>query len=727
VLGRIAVNCLTTDRKDMRARSPVIAIAGAVILLSAAAAAAPDTSAERADPFVWLEQVDGERAMAWVRAEDAKTAAVLEQDARYPGLFKEALELAEAKDRIPEPQLIGGRILNRWQDAAHVRGIWRRTSLAGYQKSAPAWMTILDLDALAVAEKANWFWSGADCEEPAERRCMIGLSDGGEDAVTLREFDLRSARFVDGGFSLPRGKQGAAWQDADTLLVSREWSPGELTSSGYPFVVKRIRRGQPLSAAVEVFRGTASDVGVSPSAFNDGAGHRELIIARAISFFEDEYHLVGSNGTRKLALPLKARVVALVKGRLVVSLREDWTADAGVTYRQGSLVSIDLAAAIAAPERLRPTLIYAPGPREAFGQAAATRGHLLVSVLDNVKGRAYVYTPEPAGKWSRRRIALTDNVSIHIVDADLHSDRAFLSVTGFLTPTSLWLADLATGALASVKTLPPRFDASHHVVEQFEATSSDGTRVPYFVVHRIDMKLDGNTPTILTAYGGFLVSETPYYSPETGKLWLERGGALVLANIRGGGEFGPAWHEAGLKTHRQRIFDDFTAVARDLIAKGITSPAHLGIKGGSNGGLLMGVQFIQHPELWGAVDMQVPLLDMLGYEHIAAGSSWVGEYGSVSNPDERAFLASISPYDNVKPGVRYPEALIWSTTKDDRVGPQHARKFAARLAAMGVPYLFYEVVQGGHGSGATLAEKAAMTAREFTYFWRKLAPPENPR
>ena len=692
-----------------------------------AAATAADVGAEREDPFVWLEQVDGERAMAWVRAEDAKTAAVLEQDPRYAGLFKDALAIAEAKDRIPEPQMIGGQILNRWQDADHVRGIWRRTSLADFQKSAPAWTTILDLDALAVAEKANWFWSGADCEEPAERRCMIGLSDGGEDAVTLREFDLLSARFVDGGFSLPRGKQGAAWQDPNTLLAAREWSPGELTRSGYPFVVKRLKRGQPLSAAVEVFRGMASDVGVSPSAFNDGAGHRALIISRAISFFEDEYHLVGSNGTRKLALPLKARVVALVKGRLVVSLREDWTTDAGVTLPQGSLVSIDLAAAVRAPEHLRPTLIYAPGPREAFEQAAATRSHLLVSVLDNVKGRAYVYTPEARGKWSRRRLDLPDNVSIHLVDTDLHSDRAFLSVTGFLTPTSLWLADLANGALASVKTLPSRFDASHHTVEQFEATSSDGTRVPYFVVHRTDMKLDGNTPTILTAYGGFLVSETPYYSPETGKLWLERGGALVLANIRGGGEFGPAWHEAGLKTNRQRIFDDFTAVARDLIGKGIASPAHLGIRGGSNGGLLMGVQFIQHPELWGAVDMQVPLLDMLGYEHIAAGSSWVGEYGSVSNPDERAFLASISPYDNLKPGVRYPEALIWSTTKDDRVGPQHARKFAARLAAMGVPYLFYEVVQGGHGSGATLAEKAAMTAREFTYFWRKLAPSENPR
>jgi len=697
-----------------------------MVLASAAAASGADSGAAREDPFVWLERVDDERAMAWVRAEDAKTAAVLEEDARYSGLFEEALEIAEAKDRIPEPRLIGGRILNRWQDADHVRGIWRRTSLADYQKSAPSWTTILDLDALAAAEKANWFWSGADCEERAERRCMIGLSDGGEDAVTLREFDLRSARFVDGGFSLPRGKQDAAWQDADTLLVAREWSPGELTRSGYPFVVKRIKRGQPLSAAVEVFRGTASDVGVSPSAFNDGAGHRALVIRRSVSFFEAEYQLVRSNGTSKLALPSKADIVALVAGRLIINLREDWTTDAG-TFPQGSLVSIDLAATVAAPERLRPTLIYAPGPREAFQQAAATRGHLLVSVLDNVKGRAYVYKPESAGKWSRHRIALPDNVSIHIVDADLHSDRAFLSVTGFLTPTSLWLANVATGALATVKTLPPRFDASHHVVEQFEAMSSDGTRIPYFVVHRIDMKLDGGTPTILTAYGGFLVSETPYYAPQTGKLWLERGGALVLANIRGGGEFGPAWHDAGLKTHRQRIFDDFTAVARDLIAKGIASPSHLGIQGGSNGGLLMGVQFIQHPELWGAVDMQVPLLDMLGYEHIAAGSSWVGEYGSVSNPEERAFLASISPYDNLKPGVPYPEALIWTTTKDDRVGPQHARKFAARLAAMGVPYLFYEVVQGGHGSGATLAERAAMTAREFTYFWRKLAPSESPR
>ncbi len=702
----------------MHLTSSALAIASAVVMATAGADTSPTAAG---DPFLWLEQVDSARALDWVRAENAKTAAVLEKDPRYPGLFREALEIAQAKDRIPEPRFIGGQILNFWQDADHVRGIWRRTSLTDYRKPTPSWKTVLDLDALARTEKANWFWSGADCEEPTQRRCMIHLSDGGEDAATLREFDLRSARFVDGGFALPRGKQTSAWQDGNTLLVAREWAPGELTRSGYPFVVKRIRRGQPLSSAVEVFRGSTSDVGVDPATFDDGAGHRAIIIDRALSFFEAEYHLVGPSGTRKLALPSKADVLALVGGRFIVSLREDWTAD-GATFPQGSLVSIDLAAARAAPDHLQPTLVYAPGPREAFAQASASRGRLLITVLDNVKGRAYVYTPGPGGKWSRRRLALPDNVSIHIVDTDLHSERAFASVTGFLTPTSLWLADLSSGAIARVKSLPARFDASHHVVEQFEATSSDGTRVPYFVVHPVDMKLDGSTPTILTAYGGFLVSETPYYSPATGKLWLERGGAYVLANIRGGGEFGPAWHEAGLKTHRQRIFDDFTAVARDLIAKGITSSPRLGIEGGSNGGLLMGVEFTQHPELWGAVDMQVPLLDMLGYEHIAAGSSWVGEYGSVANPDERAFLASISPYDNLKPGVRYPEALIWTTTKDDRVGPQHARKFAAKLEAMGVPYLFYEIIEGGHGSGATLAEKAAMTAREFAYFWRKLSP-----
>jgi prolyl oligopeptidase len=319
-----------------------------------------------------------------------------------------------------------------------------------------------------------------------------------------------------------------------------------------------------------------------------------------------------------------------------------------------------------------------------------------------------------------RPLPLPDKTAVNIVAADLRSDHAFVSVTGFLTPSQMVLLDLASGTSITAKALPPQFDASHDVVEQFAATSKDGTRVPYFVVHPIDMRMNGATPTILKAYGGFLVADTPVYSPDLGKLWLERGGAYALANIRGGGEFGPAWHEAGLKTHRQRIYDDFAAVGRDLVARGFTSPAHLGIMGGSNGGLLMGVEFTQHPEMWGAVDIQVPLLDMLRFEQIAAGSSWVGEYGSVKIPAERAFLASISPYDNLHPGVRYPQPLIWTTTKDDRVGPQHARKFAAKLAAMGVPYLFFEVTQGGHASSATPVEHAQMAAREYLYFMRGL-------
>jgi len=610
------------------------------------------------DPFLWLEEVDGTRALDWVRAENARTSGVLDKDPHFAPFYQEALAIAQATDRIPEPQFLGGSIYNHWQDAQHAHGLWRRASFRDYQHPAPAWATVLDLDALSAQEKANWFWSGVDCQQPAERRCMLALSDGGEDAVTEREFDLRSAKFVPGGFSLPRGKQGLAWQDEDTLWVSREWSPGELTASGYPYVVKRLRRGEPLGGAQELYRGERSDVGVFPLALQDAGGRHALIIERAVSFFETEYQLQTPAGLVRLALPRKANVAGLIDGRLIIELREDWPGAGGAKFAQGSLVAIDLAQALAAPAELRPTLVYSPAERHAFAQAAVTRHHLLVTELDNVKGRAYIYTPRPAQQWSQRALALPDYASIDIIDADQHSDRAFLQVTGFLTPSKLWFADLASGKLESVKTLPARFDASHHTVEQLEAVSKDGTRIPYFIVHPKEAPRDGTTPTILTAYGGFQLSQTPYYSSSTGKLWMERGGALAVANIRGGGEFGPAWHEAGLKTHRQCIYDDFAAVAEDLIARGFTKASRLGIRGGSNGGLLMGVEFNQRPELWGAVDIEVPLLDMLRYEQIAAGSSWVGEYGSVTVPEERAFLAAISPYQNLRADVKYPEPLV---------------------------------------------------------------------
>jgi prolyl oligopeptidase len=679
------------------------------------------TAAETAsDPYIWLEEVDNPKAIDWVKKENDKTTSVLEKDPRYAGLYKDAVTIAEAKDRIPFPSSLDGAIYNFWQDADHVRGIWRKTTLESYRTASPSWMTVLDLDALATAEKANWFLKNIACTQPDERHCMIDLSDGGEDATTQREFDLQQGKFVADGFTLPHGKQSSAWEDDNTLLVDREWAPGELTASGYPFVVKRLRRGQPLTAAQEVFRGTKSDVGVSPLVLDDSTGHRVSLVIRNVTFFESEHYLLSGGRPVQLALPKKVTIVGLIDNRLIVNLAEDWK-PADTNFAQGSVVSLDVPAMTRDPQHLKPYLLYTPGPRQSFDSAAVTKSALIVTIYDNVRSRAFVYRPAPNGAWKSQRIDFPENQTIGIVDSTIHDDNAFLTVTGFLRPSSLWWLDAKSDSKpVQIKELPAKFDASHDVIEQFRAKSSDGTEIPYFVVHPTNMKLDGNNPTIMTAYGGFQVSNTPAYSATVGKLWLERGGVYVLANIRGGGEFGPAWHEAGLKTRRQIIYDDFIAVARDLITRKITSPRHLGIEGGSNGGLLMGVEYTQHPELWNAVDIQVPLLDMLRYEKIAAGASWVGEYGSVSNPEEAAFLAKISPYNNIRKGTKYPEALIWTTTKDDRVGPQHARKFAARLSEYGIPYMFYEVIEGGHGSGANLKERAHTNALETTYFSRKL-------
>ena len=585
------------------------------------------------DPYLWLEDVDSPRAMAWVNAENAKTLKILESDPRYPDLHAAALKVAETKDRIPLPRFLANDIYNFWQDADHVRGIWRKTSLADYRTPTPQWSKVLDLDALAKSESANWVWEGGDCLRPSESRCLIGLSDGGEDAVTVREFDLPKLEFAPRGFDLPKSKQSIAWVNHEELLIARDFGPGTLTASGYPYVVKSLRRGEPLSAAREVFRGTPEDVEVDVNTWVDGAGHTAVLITRGVSFFESKYYWVRPGGPRELGIPLKSEIKALLANRLLFTINEPWDVS-GTHFDQGDLLSVDLAKAAVDPRHMHPTLVYAPRPRESLGDVGATRGHLIVTLYENVKGRARIYSPMADGGWTGQPLELPDNASITLVDADLRSDEAFLNVTGFLMPTSLWLVDAADRSVAKIKQLPPQFESSTSVVEQFEATSKDGTKIPYFVVHPATLQLDGRNPTILKAYGGFQVSETPNYSANIGKLWLERGGTFVLANIRGGGEFGPAWHEAGLKTQRQRIYDDFAAVARDLIERKITSPEHLGIQGGSNGGLLMGVEFTQHPELWNAVDIQVPLLDMLRFEKIAAGASWVGEYGSVANPQE---------------------------------------------------------------------------------------------
>jgi len=704
------------------------AFLGLLLMSIGSAAASAQQGAVADDPYIWLEDVSGQRSMDWVNSHNARTQAVLEADPRYQRFYREALDIAQAKDRIPYGSFLGGQIYNFWQDADHVRGIWRRTSLASYASAKPEWETVLDLDALAAAEKANWVWKGAQCSRPLERRCLINLSDGGEDAVTVREFDLATKSFVKGGFLLPKGKQNASWQDQNTLLVSREWKPGELTESGYAYVVKRLKRGQPLSAATELFRGTKKDVSARPGVLRDADNRILPVIVEGSDFWHRKTFLVGARGVRRIAIPEKSQLVDMVEGRVIIQSQETWSpAGSGKDYPAGSLFSVDLAQLKANPARLKPTLIYTPGPREALQDASAAKGALLVSILDNVRGRTLVFKPGPNGSWTRSDLDLPDNSTVTVADVSSRSDQAFIAVTNFLTPPSLWLADAGSGEVRQIMSQPAKFDASGLVAEQREAVSTDGTKIPYFLVHRKDMKLDGNNPTLLYAYGGFEASETPNYSATTGKLWLERGGVYALANIRGGGEFGPAWHEAGLGTKRQIIYDDFAAVAKDLITTRVTSPRRLGIRGGSNGGLLMGVQFVQHPDLWTAVDIEVPLLDMIRISKIAAGASWEGEYGSVENdPAVRAFWDKTSPYQNLRKGVAYPEPFIFTTTKDDRVGPVHARKFAARMEEYGLPFYYYENTEGGHAAGANLKQAAHTSALEMVYLTRKLMDEPRP-
>ena len=685
----------------------------------------PAASTTTDDPYLWLEDVHGQRAMTWVEKENARSLARLKGDPRYEAFHQEALTIVNATDRIPAPDLIGTTVYNFWQDPTNVRGLWRRTTPASYATAAPAWETVLDLDKLSADEKANWVWHGANCPPPKYTRCLIGLSDGGEDADTRREFDLATKSFVDGGFKLPRSKQDVDWLDDDTLILARDWGPGTMTASSYPFIVKTLKRGQSLDQATEVFRGKSDDVGVSPVVLHDSDGHKLVLIVRNVDFFHSETYWLTDKGAVRLALPEKVTLHGLLHGLIIFTPEQDWTL-ADHVYKAGSIVALPPQAL--APESARDQaaasvdadpLIFEPGPRESVEQVAVTANRVVAAIYDNVRGRLVSFL-ESRGGWRPNPIPTEANSSVGITTASDVDNQIYYGVEGFLAPSHLWQADAAGGGQADIKDLPARFDASGDTVEQYEATSSDGTKIPYFVVHPKGMKLDGSNPTVLYAYGGFQVSMLPSYSASIGKLWLEHGGVWVLANIRGGGEFGPKWHEAGLKTHRQLIYDDFAAVGKDLIARGITSPRRLGIQGGSNGGLLMGVEFVQHPDLWHAVDIQVPLLDMLRFEKIGAGASWVGEYGSVSVPAERAFWEKTSPYQNLKAGVAYPEPFFVTATSDDRVTPVHARKMAAKMEAMGLPFLFFENTNGGHAASANQQERAERVALEFTYLARKL-------
>ena len=707
--------------KTVVASLAALATALAVATPHAARAAEPVVpSAEPGapDPYGWLEDVHGTRALGWVEGENRRTAGRLEADPRYETYRREALALLTAKDRIPAPSFLGDRITNLWQDDGHVKGVWRITTADSYATAQPAWETLLDLDALSKAEGRNWIFKGATCLPPDERRCLVRLSNGGGDAVEIREFDIASRSFVDGGFRFDSGKQDVEWLDADTVLVARDWGPGTLTTSGYPFVVKRLKRRQTLAQAVEVFRGAVTDVRAGATVLRGPGGRVEhVLIDRGPAFFQNEWRIVQPDGSlRLLDLPKRAELRGYVAGRMIVSINEPWAASPlHPAFRPGSLAAVD-------PASGRAALIAEPGPTQTFDAVSTTRDRVLVQLLDNVNGALDVYAPAGDG-WTKSRLPLPAGMALSVRAADHGSNRAYIQSEGFLDPPALWSVDTARGTAAKVRSLAPKFDAGKHVVEQRFATSTDGTRIPYFLVRPKAMKVDGTTAVQMFGYGGFLISETPSYRPELGKLWLERGGAYVLTNIRGGGEFGPAWHDAALREHRQRAFDDFAAVAKDLIATGVTSPKHLGIYGRSNGGVLTSVSITQHPELFNAAVIESPLIDMLRYNHLSAGASWVAEYGNPDLPEDRAFIAKYSAYTRLQPGATYPEPYITTNTEDDRVHPGHPRKFAAALQGLAKPYLYYENTFGGHANDADPELNARRWARHYVYLTQKLMDP----
>ena len=672
------------------------------------------------DPYLWLEEVEGERALEWVHARNKECFAELEADARYGKFLSQAEKLLNAKDRIPYGSIRGKYVYNFWQDAEHVRGIMRRTTPESYRLAKPEWETVLDIDALAKAEDENWVYKGTTWLAPDYERCLIKLSRGGTDASVHREFDTLAKRFVEGGFALPEAKSGVTWLDRDTLLVGTDWGEGLLTESGYPRVAKRWKRGTPLAKATTIFEGRHEDIGIWPRVMDSGE-ETIALVDQSLTFFTGAYHVIGPDGEMtRLPLQESADLAGFYAGRLLFTLREAWEVD-GQTHAQGALLAIN-AAVFQATGKL-PTIetIYTPDERTSIEGVTVSRSGLYVTLLQNVKGRILRFSVNPqSGQWSSKPVPLPENGTVSISAAGPHSETIFINYEDHVTPDRLSEFDAGANKLSTLKSLAARFDAGDLEVHQHMAKSADGTAVPYFVIHRKGLKPDGSTPTILYGYGGFEISLKPSYSATIGKLWLERGGAYAVANIRGGGEFGPRWHKAALKTERQRAYDDFIAVGEDLAKRGITSPKHLGISGGSNGGLLVGAIFTQRPDLLNAVVCRVPLLDMIRYTKLLAGASWAAEYGDPEDPKMREAILRYSPYQNVFPDKKYPKVFIETSTKDDRVHPGHARKMVARMREQGHEVLYYENTEGGHAAGANLKQHARRYALEYVYFSRQL-------
>ena len=700
------------------------AIGGAVLLTMATvwaqqAVIEPDSSEAVEDPYIWLEDVEGEEALNWVEAQNEVSVGYLESLPTFDELNDRNLEILNSDDRIASPGLRGDQVFNFWRDAANQRGLWRRTTLDDYISGDPDWEIILDLDALAEAEGEDWVWKGASCLRPDYRHCALYLSRGGADAVVIREFDVEDRAFVEGGFFVPEAKSRVSWIDSDTLYLGSDFGDGTLTDSGYPRTARIWRRGEPFSDAIEVFAGEQSDVAASVLRSWDGDAHYDLAV-RSPTFYTSASYLVTDEGELEhIEIPEDAEFRGVFNGQMLVALKSDWTVG-GETYLQGSLIAAGFEGFMQGERNF--DVLYVPTPTSALpgGGVATTRDYLILNILEDVVSRMFRYELRD-GEWVSEEIGTEAFGSIRLVAASDTSNAMFFSYENYLRPDTLYFSADGGASAEALQSLPQFFDADGMSIEQRFATSSDGTAVPYFLVLPAGFEANGDTPTLLYGYGGFEISLTPGYSATVGHSWLARGGAYAVANIRGGGEYGPRWHQAALKEKRQVAYDDFIAVAEDLIESGVTSPRHLGIRGGSNGGLLTGVMLTQRPDLWNAVVVQVPLLDMKRYNRLLAGASWMAEYG---NPDTEdwAFISEYSPYHNIRSDVDYPTVFFTTSTRDDRVHPGHARKMVARMTELGHDLLYFENTVGGHAGASDNTQVARNEAMVYSYLWDQLGP-----
>lgn len=698
-----------------------------------AAAEPHQTAYELTDPYAWLEEVEGEAQLAWVRERNEQAEEALAGSERFASLRAGSLEVLDSSEKIPTVVQRGDHLYNFWTDAEHERGLWRRTSWASYRTADPDWETLIDLDALNAAEGANWVWGGATVLKPQRTRALVALSRGGADAKVYREFDLTTRTWVPGGFELPEAKGSMSWADSsgDLVYVATDFGPGSMTTSGYPRTVRRWRRGEPLEQATELFAAESSDMAVG--AMHDFTpGFERDLIYRYRGFYDAEFYLLMPDDSLvKLDVPRSSQP-ALHREWLTLTLREEW-ALANSVHPAGSLLAIDLEQFLAGERDF--TVLFTPTDSISLAAAVWTRSQLVLNLLTDVVSHLRLVTPPtaPDGVWGQHPVDLGDAPSTNVtephtlqvgaIDAE-ESDGLWLYTTGFLTPTTLRSLELGDGGAVTVnealKAQPSFFDTSGMSVTQQFTTSADGTRVPYFQVTPAGFKGDEPAPTLLYGYGGFEISLAPSYSGIVGRAWLERGGVYVVANIRGGGEYGPAWHRAALKENRHRAYEDFAAVAEDLIARGVTDAAHLGARGGSNGGLLMGNMLVRYPHLFGAITSQVPLLDMKRYSHLLAGASWMAEYGDPDDPEQWEYIRTFSPYHLFDEATAYPPVLFTTSTRDDRVHPGHARKMAAKMLAAGDNVTYYENIEGGHGGAASNAQASYLEALAYEFLWRCL-------